>query len=386
MELKSSKIAIVLSVFLLLILLPIQSQGIGVRSCGPYYHDYEPYKTIDLYYDVVSRGPFEMSIEGPFADNYDIQTHGNIVTGNIVLPPGFDTPGTHLNAITFTELAEGTGMAVAVAAIRCPVFISYPYPGKYLIFDASIENINLNEKAEATITIESKGDEPVRNAILRIEIGKDTTTDVVHTESFNTIMPSEKLTKTIMLSTELLSPGLYQMRAYLSYEQESLNVTRGLRVGSLDINILDITDEINQSPFTRIRFHLENNWNNPVRHIYVVYTINDAENNYGPQRSPGIDLAPFESQWVESIIETPGISPGMHFINYEVYFEDNRKEGTSQLRVHEVTSESNITILLIAIGSIMTMIIIVSLLIIKTLAKRKDNAQGKKPKSKRYAK
>jgi hypothetical protein len=363
------------------LIVSLQAHAIGVRNCGPFYYDYAPYKTIDIAYEIVRAEHYDIEIEGPFAEFYDVQKEGSILTGLITLPPGFDEPGTHFNAITFTEQAIGLyGNAVAVAAIRCPVYIEYPYPGKYLLFDANIKNVNENERANVTIMIESKGDEPVRGALLEIAIGKPGRTEMIHTETFSLILPSEKIVKTIPMRTESLQPGLYEMRASLSYEQEKIDVTRQFRIGSLDINLLNITREVNVSPYTRIGFHLENNWNNPVRNVYVVYSIHSEEEKYGPQRSPGVDLMPFESQWAYSIIETPGLSPGTYFISYEIHFDDNVKHGITQLSVVANEKSSNLMPLLIAIGVVLMGILALLIFVLKRSGReeKKPARKGKK--------
>lgn len=360
------------SLILIFIFLSVNSYAIGVKNCGPYYHDYKEYKTIEFSYEVVRAGNFITEVEGPFAEYYNIKKEGNIVTGLITLPPGFQEPGTHLNAITFTEQAISEGTAVAVAAIRCPIYVEYPYPGRYLLFDAHITNVNELEKANLSISVESKGDEPVIGTLMTIEIGKIDTTELVYTETFPLILPSQQIVKMIQLGTQNLKPGLYEMRSRLEYESEKIEVQRQFRVGSLDINLLNMTREVNVSPFTRIGFQLENNWNNPVKNVYVLYTIHNENITYGPQRSPGVDLRSFENQWAYSIIETPEINAGTYFISYEIHFDDNMKQGIGRLEVISHEKEFDYTILLIAIGMIVTFILILLIVVFSRTHKRQE--------------
>jgi hypothetical protein len=92
---------------------------------------------------------------------------------------------------------------------------------------------------------------------------------------------------------------------------------------------------------------------------------------------------PFENQWAYSIIETPLILEGNYFINYEVHFDDNMRVGISPLEVLGKELNSNLTILLVAIGMILTLILIVLVLIVRHNHNGKDKMKDERLEKKK---
>jgi len=340
------------------------SAGVGVGNCGPNYVTYEPYKQIDFNYIVLRPQVFTVSVAGDLSQYYNYNVEGNSITGSLTLPPDFTTPGTHLNFIRVTEVPSSGGTAVGVASVNCPVYIVVPFPGKYLSFDFHASSINTGEAMPAGFDIISKGDQNIYDAKVTINIVKAGKVYLTDVESIPLISPSQKISKDLMLKTQSLQPGLYDVNAYLQYGNKTINSSTGTRVGSLDVNVLNITKTVKPEPYTKINFTVENNWNNPVNNVYVTYEITSASQKFKEVQTPSVDLKPFGKETIESIAETPGLVPGSYFITYQVHFEDNVKKGTAPLIV-EASGTSYATLILILSGIMLTIMMILLFILIK---------------------
>lgn len=371
-----------LNLFLLLAILFIfvivlsneASAGVGVANCGPNYVQYAPYKTVSFNYLVLRPQDFTVGVQGEFAKYYSYTVDNNVIKGTLTLPPNYDVPGTHGSFIVVTEKPpDKQGSAVGVASIKCPIYVQVPYPGKYLIFRFNAKNINTGEQMPVSYYIESKGDQVIYDAKLTVDVEKNGRTYTKYSKIIPSISPSDKISESFNLQTQDLSPGLYYVNAHLDYGNKTLNDTQQIRVGSLDINVDGITSNVTASPYTKLNFTLENNWNNPVKNVYVTYTITSGDMKFNEVQTPSADFGPFEKKTIQSIAETPGIVPGSYFITYRVHFEDNVKKGTAPLFVKSKPS-SKASLILALSGVLLTIMMILLFILIK------KNSGGRKLK------
>ena len=352
--------------FLLLLLCSVASvSAIGVTACNARYEAYEPYAEYAFSHNVINVPDYTVSVEGVWADYIEFERDGHTVSGTLTAPPDWDRPGRMDTFIVFREVApERSGTAVALAAIRCPIYVRVPYPGEYLEFDMTVQSIEEGETATASTFIGSRGDDPVDDARLRISIEKNGTTLSTFSERLRTIQPREEIRDTVELTTEDLRSGIYQVIGLLSYATEDIEVTRQLRVGSLDIEVINHTKRVPLDDFTRLNFTIENLWNNPVEEVFIRYRISNAQQTFATVTTETFGLAPFEVKELRSIAETPTPLEGTSFIEYTIFFDGNEKGGTLPL-VFERAGPDLSLLIFVLIGVLLTIMVVIATVLLR---------------------
>ncbi len=368
--------------FFFLIIFSFNSYSIGV-SCGATYSNYEPFKKIPFEFQIFRANQgYSYSVEGTFKDYVRIEEkNDDYIRGYIVLPPFYTNPGRHRTALVFTEKnSNSNGNAVAVTAIRCPFYVDVPYPGKYLLFNFNVKNINVGEKNNLSYHLENKGKEKIENLHLTFKILKNNVSLKEYEVLIKELNSSQILNKKLLLDTEFLKPGYYDVLGYAFYDEENLSLYKKFRVGDLDVNVLNSTRVVLQNNFLKLNFTVENNWNKKIKNVYLIYYIKNDVFEFKKMKTISIDLDPFEVKTFENIYEAQGILPGDYFIHYELYFSDNKKEGVFPLKVVKPKSDFYTVILVV---SLLFSTIFLFLLFI-FLRKNKNNKRIIKNKIKSY--
>ncbi len=364
-----------------LILSSYNSYSIGV-SCGATYSQYEPFKKIPFEFQIFRADQgYTYYAEGTFKDYVTIEEQtNNYIKGYIVLPPFYTNPGRHRTALVFTEKNDNNkGNAVAVTAIRCPFYVDVPYPGKYLLFNFNVPNINTGEKNNLSYHLENRGKEKIENLNLYFKILKNNVSLKEYKVNIKELNSSQILNKKLLLDTETLKPGYYDVLGYAVYDEENLSLYKKFRVGDLDVNVLNATNKVLQNNFLKLNFTVENNWNKKIKNVYLIYYIKNDVFEFKKMKTISIDLEPFEIKTFENIYEAPGIIPGDYFIHYELYFSDNKKEGVFPLKVVKPKTTNYAALLVV---SLLFLTITIFLLFI-FLRKNKKHKKNKKSKRKR---
>ncbi len=374
-----------LTIIFFLILFSLNSYSIGV-SCGATYSKYEPFKKIpfELYVSNAPQG-YSYKFEGVFKEYVVVEEEGeNFLKGYIVLPPFYTNPGRHRTAITFTEKNNNVGNAVAVTAIRCPFYVDVPYPGKYLLFNFNIQNINVGEENFISYHLENRGKENIKNLNLKFKILKNNISLKEYSVLIKELNASQSLNEKLKVDTSSLKPGYYDVLGYAFYndtnDEENLSLYKKFRVGDLDVNVLNVTNKVLQNNFLKLNFTVENNWNKEIKNVYIMYNVKNDIFNFKKMKTISIDLKPFEVKTFETIYEAQGIIPGDYFIHYELYFSDNKKEGVFPLKVVKPKT-TNYVLLSILLFLFLTIIIFLTFIFL-----RRKKYYNKKRKKKRIKK
>ncbi len=357
--------------------------SIGV-SCGvPDHIKYEPFKKIPFeFYILRAYNGYTYSYEGTFKDYISIEEETpDYVKGYLVLPPSFNNPGAHLMRFTFVEKAKNSNAnAVAVTAIRCPFYVDVPYPGKYLVFNFNVNNVNIGENTNLSYHLENRGKETIKNLKLYFKILKNNKTLDEYNVTIKELNGTDSLNKKLILNSKNLKPGYYDVLGFAVYEDENLSLLKKFRVGELDVNLLNVTNKVLQNNFLKINFTVENNWNKEIKNVYIVYNIKNDIMNFKKAKTISIDLKPFEVKTFEQIYEAQGILPGDYFIHYELYFSDNKKEGVFPLKVIKPKTNSYTLIITFSLLFLTIIIFLLTLLLRRKRIHKRINKRKKKQK------
>jgi hypothetical protein len=365
---------------LLVVLLSVHGVfAIGATGCSALYVDYEPHARISFDHTVVNAYDYTVRFEGVWGDSMVITSQeGNTVRGYLTIPPNWDTPGTMSTFVVFTEVAppERTGTAVALTRIRCPVYVRVPYPGEYLEFDLKTSDINEGESARASYSIGSRGDDPVDDARLSITVEKNGTTYARYSERMRRIQPREEITDTVELTTQELAPGIYSVIGNLSYSTDTVGVERSLRVGELDVHIVNYSRRVPIADFTRLNFSIENQWNNAVENVVLTYRITNEQQRFDQVRSETFSIRAFDTKMIRSIAETPGVIEGTSFIEYTITFDGNTKSDALPIFFEREEPGVNVA-LFVLIGILITIMVVLAVIILKRTSKEPEKRKKK---------
>lgn len=365
---RTKHFVLTLSVLLFSLALPSATHAIGATHCGARYVPYVPYETVSFSHAVINApGGYTVALTGEWNGSMKIDSQtGNVVSGTLTMPPDWSKPGVVQNYVVFTEIppASRTGTAVAVTRVRCPIYVRVPYPGKYLEFDFTTKNINEGQTAVANYFIGSRGKDPVDGAKLTFTIEKNGTVYSTYSETLNRILPQAEIRRPVNLTTASLSPGVYTVRGTLSYSHENVTVMRELHVGKLDVGVSKYSKTLPVGDFSKINFTIQSDWNNPIKEVYLTYTISNQQQSFPTVKTETFSLGPFQNETITSIAETPSVLPGTSFVKYMVHFDGNERSGV--LPITFVRSGPNLKLILFALlGLLVTIMIVLALVILR---------------------
>lgn len=369
-------------------LLVIQgAHAIGVTHCGARYVPYVPYETVGFDHTVINApGGYTVSLEGTWNGSMTIDSQkGNVVMGTLTMPPNWSTPGVVDNYVVFTEVPPPTrtGTAVAVTRVRCPIYVRVPYPGKYLEFDFSIADINEGQIAVANSFIGSRGKLPVDGARLTYTIEKNATVYSTYAETLSRIEPQQELHEKSNLTTQKLPPGVYTVQGVLAYANETVVVTRELRVGELDVSVTNYSKVLPVSDFSKLNFTVQSRWNGPIKEVYLTYRISNQQQTFSQVKTETFSLRPFENKTITSIAETPSVLPGTSFIQYTITFDGNQHTGVLPITYVRKGPDLRL-ILFVLLGLLITIMTLLAVIILRrngngsTKTKAKPRSRGGK--------
>jgi hypothetical protein len=312
--------------------------------------------------------------------NYSINVHGDlseyveITSGNFLenvkpnenpyvyatlkLPEEEPSPGMHIIDITMKELPrkeEREAGIVALSGAIPRIHVNVLYEGKYIEGTMDVEDINIGEIIRPSIELKNFGKEDINNLQVEFmlydgnEMLKSYKSEITSFES-----DTEKLIEG-ELNSEGLDGGSYTIKADVSWDNEHTFFEKEVRIGNMDIDILNYTRNLKTDKINQFDVLVESKWNGKIKDVYAEITLNGQI-----VKTANEDINAWQNKTLSSYINTEGMEEGNYNGQIVVYFGENQKEKDFSVMIEKEKSaiELNSTILIISGLSIIVVLLI----------------------------
>ncbi|MCK4996830.1 hypothetical protein KAS08_00870 [Candidatus Pacearchaeota archaeon] len=307
-----------------------------------------------------------------------------IFTVTLKLPEKINKPGTHTLYVKVSESKNDSSSKIGgIAAIRAPIRILVPYPGKYTESTFKINNINEGEDSRYELDIQNLGTDDVTvDTLVEIfkvnENGKKVLTkklDDMPLKSKNALKIVEDL------DTNNFESGIYFAKATVSYGKiEILNTT--FRIGEFTVDIIDYDYLFEKNKINKFNIEIENKWNTKIESIYADVTITDDGKVVSTFKTISIDTNPWEIKNMTGFFDTGKLESKRYLANINLFYGDSNTHKLAAIYVQDPPKERNYLQYALIGVAILSLIMIIgfAILIIKIKKLRGEVKQNGKKK------
>lgn len=387
---------IIIGLAMFILSINLINAGLGI-SPGRVIIDFKPNSSYLINYQVLFADPEQklmVSAVGDFADyvKFDKKVFNGteVFTAYIDFPSQYDSPGKKKLGISIREYSENNngGIGISLEVIGS-VIIKVPYPGKYGEIDSfSASDTNENESFSINLQLSNLGTEDIEPDVDFEIYSKDKLLDKYPVGSklvqAGTIGVFEKT-----IDKNKYLAGNYDVFAYVHINDDKSTILKAnttLRVGTLFVDIINWTKEINKSKINQFNIEIESNWNYNLKNVYAQINVT---NETGQQadffKTSPVELNRWEKAILTGYINAENLKEGDYKANITLFYEEavTNKEVDIKVVIPEVPrSEGKEINYFMIIGIIIAGVILAAIIIIIYMI-RKNGKNGKKVKSRK---
>lgn len=293
------------------------------------------------------------------------------------------TPGRYTIYLRAQELPSAPGMVGATAAMRTRIPINVYYPGKYPEYTLRIDDLNINEKTNATVNVNNFGLVQIDSAQAKIDIydEQDNQITTIYTSTKTIIAKGNENLVAVLDSAQFnMRKGNYYGIATLTYDGIIANQTdkAPFRIGTLNVEIVDWTKEAYPNAINKFEIYIESDWSGTIEDVYAkIYTPNNLE-----LKTPNVDAKKFDKAKLETYWDTKDLQTGEYDVKLEVFYQG--KSVTKTIKVNLIEGippiieqpeksfgeSMNMTTILLIIIAVLVALVILNMFF---LFKKRDN-------------
>jgi len=268
------------------------------------------------------------------------EIHG-CIDYTMTMPASFDKPGLHIQAINAVEVPDDvSGSIFAVVKIQHQIYIRVPYPGKYIeILAFTAQNSNAGEMVPFNIVMIGKGVETAKTVYGLISIyDKDNNLiETTTTKTLKDIANEDKRELTAFWNSSPNREGNYRAELKLIYDDLTNNATTTFKLGGLDVNLLDYSDEVIIGGIKEFSMVVDSTWSETVKNVKATATVF----NYSSSKDAPItivetisrDIPPWGTDTLKGFLDTSLLQLGNYTVRINITYENNLKEYEKPLSI-----------------------------------------------------
>ena len=388
MTMKEKRFYILVVSFFCFIFLIINISALGV-SPGKITMDFVPgYENVFEYTvkGVPGGSDVNISLEGPLSKYAELSE--NRLDGNgkfeleLKLPNEIKIPGKNRIKVVVTEIPkkndfQGSLIGTSIQ-IKAAIDINVPFPGQYLeITKFSAENVNKGEPVFFDLSFKNKGKEDlfVRS---RIDI-YSSENEFIETLDLGEGQVNKTQSKSLVkkLSTKDYNPGRYNATAFVDYGEKSANSSVGFGIGSLNIDIVNYTNEyIVGEGLKKFDLEIESGWNDKIDGAYADVVIFNSTKDVANFKTSTTSLEPWQKEKIEGYFDITGVRKGIYDAEATLHYfgKDTGNTKTENLQIlFNETKENRMQRLVYIIGGVFVLALIVLIVLSVYLKKKKKS-------------
>ena len=243
---------------------------------------------------------------------------------SVNLPQRIETPGVHYCRITIYQMPQqgGSGMG-AYAGITGQIWITVPYPAKYLVASLQATDVNLTNPVEFTLTLRSMGLENVtaRSSLDIIDEFGRSIQKIDMGEAYIPTMAMEHVPAVWHHSG--LPPGRYSARATVEYGgDEPSSASTDFKIGDILLRIGNITYPGIYSGDRVVKFQadVESLWNEDIDDAFLTLFVSKDGQTLFEGKSENFLIGAWANVTVPVFWDISGLEEGAYLANFTVYY------------------------------------------------------------------
>ena len=310
-------------------------------------------------------------------DKDELPIGGGNFVATIKLPQEMDKPGRNIGYIVIKEKQDENQkeQIAALTAIRVPIVVNVPYPGKYIeIKGFGITSVNTGEEIEVNVALENKGSTDLNvNSKVDIYYDNKKVKTINFEEKHIKVEEIVKLYDIFNSSTYL--PGEYTANLTINFGKDVI-ATTSFRIGYLSVKILNHTQKIPINGTRPFMIDIQSEWGEKIENVYADVVILENFNGTLKQKTNFRTNPSSVDAWKETKItgffQADGFEIGKEYTIYMTmnYFgqgqEGQSKPQKGTIMFYEIVEKESflnkerILTLLVIVLSIMIILISIS--------------------------
>jgi hypothetical protein len=218
-------------------------------------------------------------------------------------------------------------MLTATTAVTAYLQITKPYTGRWLTAKLYVPSTSKeNEPLSPQVTIENLGDEEAPDVYADVTF-YDGNTSVGKVQTSRMPIAARGTGTVSALWDNRLTPGVYRADAVVYGGQNNVTADADFFVGTLDVELLNITKVLQVGHVNPLVFTLQNRWNNALRGVRAVFMVGPNVTDGWRTAGPEFTLYPWEPVTQEYYMNIPPvIKPGKYPGVLELTFAGGTKK------------------------------------------------------------
>ncbi|UZE93953.1 MAG: hypothetical protein IB618_00025 [Candidatus Pacearchaeota archaeon] len=299
-------------------------------------------------------------------------------------------PGEHRLYICATEAEgrtpEGAGAGIGTRVRVCAVIIVIsPHLGKHVEVSMDVENVAKGEDAEFKLNVFNIGTEAIDiHSVIdiysqEVSAGKETKIVTLKTDK-DYLVSGQKTTLSASHNTSDMDIGEYKVKAILYYDGLQETVEKTFRVGELNIEILEFTEEVSQNQLNPINVKVKNGWKGEIKDIYASIEVKHPTKNLviATIKTPPTNIKAWETRNLVAYWDTTGIETGEYDAKVVLHYEDKTTVKEGKIKVKEFVEGPAISLTAILLFMLIIAVLVLIILIIHMMKKRQGRVVKKK--------
>ena len=312
---------------------------------------------------------------------------------NINLPEKFDKPGLYQGEIVAQEIPknkeeEGTFVGGSVAVIT-QIYVYVPYPDKYLDGEVNVIEAVEGGKTLFLISLINRGKLDVVNAKAIIDIYTALNEKVATIETESESLASLERTELSADWNPSVNPGKYLAYVSVVYDEKVLSLEKQFNVGSLIIEIRELSvGNFQLGEIAKFTALVENKWSSSLKDVFLnIIVYNNQNEIMADFKSPNYDIEALSQSQMIAYWDTAGVPRGDYDGKLVLRYESKSVERNIQLKISESkieitgitgqvlvrgkSGESSTSFLIILLIGILVLANIIWFVVVKRILKRK---------------
>ena len=314
--------------------------------------NFEPSKEQTITYSILSDNPsaeIDIFIDGDLKEYVEIDKNYTVGPSTFILtisfPEKIEKPGINRISVGAKERPPENQFIGTAIDIRATIKVHVPYPGKYAEVNLNVGDANIGEQIPVEGHIISRGSEKINvdTSILFLD-SENKLIEKMDFERINLSTNEEKYFRRY-LDTTNYKAGDYKAELIAIHEGGKSNITDYFRIGSLFVNLTNLSKEIPSGGIQRIYLDVESRWNDVIDEVFADLNFTNGIENY-TIRTPSISLEKWEKNRIEGFIDTTKML-GEYNVTINLVYGEGSSLFFEKINVYKVSNK--IKIILISI-------------------------------------
>lgn len=302
------------------------------------YVDFYPGLTTNLTFNIINNvgydtyvaptiiaGELEPYITSIQKESILIPNGGTVsLTFQLKFPQEIEFAGTRfieVGAVESGTPSESGGGIIAKTGVLGRIVLFIPYPGKYLEYSFSGEDIAQNQTVHFTVQFQNKGKQRLNTVTGNIDIyDKDSKIATLNVPS-STNLDVYDSREIIMNWSSVGQPvGIYKASLTLNFDGNIRQRNITFHIGEESVEILNFTRELEAEKISKFVIDVQSVWNSQLANVWAWVNITDGKNVVQEMKTPVTELSPWEQKELVAYFDGKGVAIGDYDAEIAVYY------------------------------------------------------------------